>query len=195
MGHTTGLEHWLDLARIGDTDHRNQIIEHTCDRLRKLAHKMLRHYPWVRRWSETDDVLQNAMLRLHRALAQVKPESASQFYGLAATQIRRELIDLARHHYGAEGQGAHHHTDGGIAAEAKPDEQHEPETLESWTRFHEHVENLPDEQRNVVGLLWYGGLSQPAAAEVLGVSLATVKRRWQAARMALYKVVTDHESD
>jgi RNA polymerase sigma-70 factor (ECF subfamily) len=140
-------------------------------------------------------VVHRALLRLHRALAQVKPESAGQFYGLAAAQIRRELIDLARHHYGAEGQGAHHHTDGGIAAEAKPDEQHEPETLESWTRFHEHVENLPDEQRNVVGLLWYGGLSQPAAAEVLGVSLPTVKRRWQAARMALYQVLTDYEFD
>jgi RNA polymerase sigma-70 factor (ECF subfamily) len=135
------------------------------------------------------------MLRLHRALAQVKPESASQFYGLAVAQIRRELIDLARHHYGAEGQGAHHHTDGGLTAEAKPDEQYEPGTLESWSRFHEQVEKLPDEQRDVVGLLWYEGLSQPEAAEVLGISLATVKRRWQAARMALYEVVTEHEFD
>lgn len=193
MGHTTGLQHWLDLARIGDTDHRNQIIEHTCERLRKLAHRMLRHYPWVRRWSETDDVLQNAMIRLHRALAQVRPESPRQFYGLATTQIRRELIDLSRHYCGAEGLGARHHTDGGKAAEATPDERHEPENLESWTRFHEQVEKLPDEQRNVVGLLWYEGLSQPEAAEVLGVSLATVKRRWQAARMALYEVLTDHE--
>ena len=57
------------------------------------------------------------------------------------------------------------------------------------------MDKLPDEQRDVVGLLWYGGLSQPEAAEVLGISLATVKRRWQAARMALYEVLNDHEFD
>ncbi len=89
MGHTTKLQHWLTLAGRGDTEARNQIIDHTCERLRLLTRKMLRGYPSVRRWSETDDVLQNAMIRLHRSLAEVKPESPRQFYGLAATQIRR----------------------------------------------------------------------------------------------------------
>lgn len=46
---------------------------------------------------------------------------------------------------------------------------------------------MADEQREIVNLLWYEGLSQPEAAAVLGVSLATVKRRWQAARLALYQ--------
>ena len=74
----------------------------------------------MKRWSETDDVLQNAMLRLHRSLAEIQPECPSQFYGLAATQIRRELIDLARHYYGAQGIGARHHTDGGQAVNVSP---------------------------------------------------------------------------
>lgn len=186
MSHTTRLQDWLALARQDNLDVRNEVIEHACERLRMLTSKMLRAYPRVRRWSETDDVLQNAMLRLHQSLAEVKPTSAAEFYGLAATQIRRELIDLARHYYGAEGQGAHHHTDGGRAAEAKEDEQ-EPETLERWTAFHEQVDQLPEEQRDVVGLLWYKGLSQPEAAVVLGVSLATLKRRWQIARLSLFE--------
>ena len=192
MGHTTGLQNWLDLARNGETDLREEIIEHACERLRLLTHKMLRYYPRVRRWSETDDVLQNAMLRLHRSLVEIRPKSVGQFYGLAATQIRRELIDLARHYYGAEGQGAHHHTDGGKAAERKTDE-HEPDTVEDWTEFHEHVEKLPEEQRDVVNLLWYGDLSQPEAATVLGISLATLKRRWQTARLTLYHALKNHE--
>lgn len=186
MGHTTQLQQHLDLARRGDPEARGQIIDHTCERLRLLTRKMLRGYPGVRRWSQTDDVLQNAMLRLHRSLAGVRPESPRQFYGLAATQIRRELIDLSRHYYGAEGVGARHHTDGGKAAEARTDGDLRPEDLESWTRFHEQVERLPDEQREIVSLLWYEGLSQPEAANVLGISLATAKRRWQAARLALY---------
>lgn len=187
MGHTTKLQHWLTLVGQGDGEARGHVIAHTCERLRMLTRKMLRGYPSVKRWSETDDVLQNAMIRLHRSLAEVKPESPRQFYGLAATQIRRELIDLARHYYGAEGLGARHHTDGGRAVGAKSGHHLKPENLENWADFHQQVEQLPDEQREMVNLLWYEGLSQPEAASVLGVSLATVKRRWQAARLVLYE--------
>jgi DNA-directed RNA polymerase specialized sigma24 family protein len=98
---------------------------------------------------------------------------------------------LARHFYGAEGRGAHHHTDDGQVVSAKPDEQAGPETLEKWTRFHEQVEQLPEEQKEVVGLLWYEGLSQPEPAAALGISLATVKRRWQDARLALSASLKD----
>lgn len=183
---TTDLDRWLDDLRRGDAEARNRIIEHACDRLRSLAHRMLRGYPGVRRWCETDDVLQGALIRLHRSLAEVWPESARQFYGLAATQIRRELLDLARHHYGRNGYGANHHTDGGGSAEVSPDGREAPEGLEGWTAFHESIEGLPDEQREVFNLLWYEGLTQPEAAEVLGLSLATLKRRWQSARINLH---------
>lgn len=190
LGHTHRLQQWLEFARNGNVDARNQIIDHACERLRLLTRKMLKDYPKVKRWSETDDVLQNAMLRLHRSLAEVRPETPRQFYGLAATQIRRELIDLARHFHGAEGIGAKHHTDGGKAAAAQTD-NHEPEDLEAWTRFHEQVERLPDPQREVVNLLWYEGMSQPDAAAMLGISLATLKRRWQAARLTLFENLKD----
>lgn len=185
-GLSTELDGWLDDLRRGDAEARNRIIEHACDRLRSLARRMLRGYPGVRRWCETDDVLQGVMIRLHRSLAEVWPESARQFYGLAATQIRRELLDLARHHYGRNGYGANHHTDGGGSAEARPGDREAPEGLEGWTAFHEFIEGLPDEQREVFNLLWYEGLTQPEAAEVLGVSLATLKRRWQSARILLH---------
>jgi len=190
--HTERLKNWLDLARQGQVDARNEIIAHACERLRLLTRKMMKNYPRVKRWSETDDVLQNAMFRLHRSLAEIQPETPRQFYGLATTQIRRELIDLARHHYGAHGNGANHHTDGGEASERKTDER-EPESLEGWSQFHEAVENLPDDQREVVNLLWYEGLSQPDSAKLLGISLATLKRRWQAARITLGKLIEEIE--
>ena len=190
-GHTTKLQHWLNLAHRGDTDARNQVVTHTCERLRLLTRRMLRGYPTVKRWSETDDVLQNAMLRLHRSLSDVRPESPRQFYGLAATQIRRELIDLARHFHGPQGIGANHHTDDGKVVGAKPNEGVEPENLESWTEFHEAVESLPDDQREIVSLLWYEDMSQPEAADLLGISLATLKRRWQAARLTLFDELKD----
>ncbi len=40
-----------------------------CERLTRLARKMLKDFGRVRRWEETDDVVQNALLRLYRTLA------------------------------------------------------------------------------------------------------------------------------
>jgi len=190
-GHTTRLHGWLAEMRKGDVTARNEVIAHACDRLRTLTHRMLRGFRRVRRWAETDDVLQNSLLRLHRALAEVRPETPRQFYALAAQQIRRELLDLARQHYGPEGIGANHDTDSGVAAEKKVAPADEPHDLEGWTRFHEQVEKLTDEQREVFDLLWYEGLTQPEAATVLGVSLKTVKRRWQDARLFLFEAMRD----
>jgi RNA polymerase sigma factor (sigma-70 family) len=188
-GHTTKLQRWLDLLRSGNADARNEVIDHACERLRNLSHRMLRGYRRLRRWSETDDVLQNALLRLHRSLAEVHPESVRQFYALATTQIRRELIDLSRHFLGPEGHGTNHDSNNGEACAKQPDCQGEPDTLEEWTDFHERAGKLPDEEREVFNLLWYEGLTQPEAAEVLGVSLKTVKRRWQSARLLLHRAM------
>ena len=38
----------------------------------------------------------------------MRPDSTRAFFGLAAEQMRRELLDLARHYYGPEGEGANH---------------------------------------------------------------------------------------
>jgi RNA polymerase sigma factor (sigma-70 family) len=189
-GHTQRLAAWLDLANQQQTDVREEIIAHACDRLRQLTHRMLKHYPRVKRWLETDDVLQNAMMRLHRSLLQVQPETPRQFYGLAATQIRRELIDLARKQYGPQGIGANQLTDFGERVKNKSDDS-EPESLDSWSQFHLAVENLPEDQQEVVNLLWYEGISQPDAASLLNISLATLKRRWQAARLTLGTLLKD----
>ncbi len=193
---TTGLQAWLDELRAGNEAARAEVIGRSCERLRQLAHRMLKNYPRLRRWEQTDDVLQNAMIRLHRSLAEVKPESVAQYLGFAAAQIRRALLDLLRHHFGPEGAAAHHHTDGkgaagDLASGARRCEDTcvEPENLDAWTRFHETVESLDDEQREVFNLLWYEALTQPEAASVLGVSQRTVGRRWLAARCAVFEAL------
>jgi RNA polymerase sigma-70 factor (ECF subfamily) len=135
------------------------------------------------------------MIRLHRSLAEVRPESARQFYGLAATQIRRELIDLARHYNGPEGEGSNHDTDCGEAATTLRSPESEPDTLDAWTDFHEKVGFLPDDEREVFSLLWYEALNQPEAAALLGLSLATLKRRWQSARILLSRSMKDGQPD
>ena len=182
QGHTTKLQNWLDRLRNGDREALDGLIEHACERLRLVARKMLKG-DRVGRWSETADVLQHAMLRLHRTLASKQPANVREFYAWATRAIRCELIDLARHYYGAEGRGQHHQSDDGRLAAGKP--ALEPTSLEAWAKFHEAVESLPEQEREVVNLLWYEELGQAEAADVLGISLATLKRRWQAARITL----------
>jgi RNA polymerase sigma factor (sigma-70 family) len=185
MGHTTNLENELKRLKAGNPESRQTIIEGTVERLRRMAHRMLKKFPGVGRWSDTDDVLQNALIRLHRSLVIVRPESARKFYGLAAVELRRELLDLVRSHFGPEGIGTNHDSNGGKLLDKLVADEKEPHTLLEWTEFHETVEQLPDSEREVFGLIFYDGLTQTEVGMVLGLSLTTIKRRWQAARMWL----------
>ena len=60
-----------------------------------------------------------------------------------------------------------------------------PESLEEWAAFHEAVDRLPEEEREVMDLLWYRGLTHAQAAEALGVATKTVQRRWASARLLI----------
>lgn len=186
----------LDRIRAGDETGRGELFQCALERLRTLAHKMLRSYPRVHRWEQTDDVLQNAALRLHRALGQIELATPRDFFRLAALHIRRELLDLAKHYYGPLGHGAHHASQGPGAGDSGPMEPADPGDLSSepgrlavWSEFHEQIGALPEEEREVFDLLWYQGLSQAEATELLGVSERTIKRRWQAARLRLHEAL------
>jgi len=141
---------------------------------------MLRRFPSVRRWEQSDDVLQNALLRLLRALQQVEPASVRDFFSLAAEQVRRELLDLARHYGGPHGAGAHHDSDPKGVREAL-DQADEPMELERWVAFHEQVSQLPAEEREVVGLVFYHRWTHAQVAELLGMSARTARRQWRRA--------------
>lgn len=192
------LQQWLDRMNAGDPRGRDELIAHACDRLRGLARRMLRgQFARVGHFHETDDVLQNAVLRLCRALQDpgVRVDAVVDFLRLAALQIRRELIDLARRHYGPGRPRLAPPPPAGAApaAAAEPaDGADSPERLGDWSDFHAQVEALPEEERAVFELLWYQELSQAEAAALLGVSVPTVKRRWLSARLLLQQALRDH---
>jgi RNA polymerase sigma factor (sigma-70 family) len=185
------MQQLLPRAVAGDAAAVDALLRHCGDRLTLLTRRMLGDFQRVRRWAETDDVLQNSLLRLVGALRDVKPATTRDFYALATLQIRRELIDLARHYYGPEGLGANHDSrgkDSQLNGAADQDSRSEPSSLAQWTELHEKIGNLPDEEREIVGLLFYQGLSQAEAAELLGISLRTVQRRWHDALCKLHRV-------
>jgi RNA polymerase sigma factor (sigma-70 family) len=180
---TTKLQHWLDKMREGDAAAGEVLVQHACERLRRLTRKMLHGYPALHRWEQTDDVLQNALMRLHRAIGKIQPETVRGFFQLAAKLIRWELIGLGRHYLGPQGLGANHTSNHDLVAVLNH--------VRAFNTFHELVESLAVEEREVVDLMFYQGMTEREAAVALAVSERTVKRRWRAARLALYQDLQD----
>ena len=181
-----------------DPAERSVLLHIAADRLMMLTRHMLRGYPRLRRWEETDDVFQEATLRLYRSLNQVSPKSTEEFFGLAALQIRRTLIDLARHHFGPHGDAGRHHSDPLILEREPSERSHggrsgEPQSLEEWTAFHEAVGALPDRERDVFELIWYAGATYQDAAKMLGITRRTAIRRMNRARLRLRSHVDESD--
>ena len=183
----------------GDGDAITALIQHNARRLESLARNMLRGYPALRRWVETSDVLQGALMRLVRALREVEVESQRHLLSLSALQIRRELIDLGRRYLGPTGLGAKHESRAGKDSQQRaevevPDLTNEPYSLAQWCELHEQIGLLPDNEREAMDLLYYDGLSQQEAAETLDVSVRTVQRRWHSALLMLHERLGDQWS-
>jgi RNA polymerase sigma factor (sigma-70 family) len=174
--HTTQLHDWFQRMRAGDTAAGDELLRAVGGRFERLARRMLRNFPNVRRLADTGDVYQESVMRLLRSLKQLEPPPATarDFLGLAAAHIRRELLDLAGW-CGALKRRGEVPLD---AAHDAPSPAHDPDELTAWQRFHEEVEKLPAAEREVVGLRFYHGWSEADIAALFGVTERTIRRRW-----------------
>jgi RNA polymerase sigma-70 factor (ECF subfamily) len=184
----------LELLAAGEKSARDEILEICDQRMRVLSHRLLGKFAKVRRWDNTDDVAQNAAIRLHRALADTVPDSPRGLMGLMATQIQRELIDLARKHSGPHSWASNHDTNAGMkngacrVEEASEGEQRdEAVPIERWEEFHAAIERLPGDLREVFRMVWYLGFDREAAAKAMGCSVRTLGRMWAEARELVRK--------
>ena len=192
---TVAIQHCIDRLNGGDPQVRGELIEVAFERLQRMAKKMKHDFDRLGRWEQTDDIIQNASVRLFDALGSVEIADVRHFYRLAALQIRRELIDLCRHYHGPLGLGANHHTQQPVAssdatlppvafdrAEVSADPQH----MQEWGEFHQCVGDLPEKEREVFELIWYHELTQEETAELLGMSTRQIKRIWRSAKLFLH---------
>src|SRR5438270_3160971 len=163
---SVALQGYLDRWQAGDRAAADELLRAAGVRLEKLARRMCRSFPNVRGWAETGDVLQSSLIRLLRTLQSMKPATTRDFFNLAAVHIRRELLDLARHFRGRswvplDQPAAAFEKNGRSHAEpASP----QPQDFDVWARFHEAVDQLPAEEREVVGLVFYHGWTQARIA-------------------------------
>ena len=65
-----------------------------------------------------------------------------------------------------------------------------------WVRLqldlHTAIEELPDEEREVLELYFYAGLTQTKIVEMLGISESTVRRRLRQAKESLARGLSDY---
>src|SRR5262249_5109041 len=105
-----------------------------------------------------------------------------------------------RHFQGRRGIGANHASHGpsddsqGPLAQS-PARADDPDDLDMWCAFHQRVEELPLEEREVVGLIFYHGWTQAEVADVLHVHVRTVRRRWEAALVKLHRTLKPQAPD
>ena len=111
---------------------------------------------------------------------QVKWRNRAHFFGVAAGMMRRILVDQARLRR-AEKRGGGWERVTLVGDEAAAEGLSEVDVL----ALHESLERLAafdPQQERIVELRYFGGLTIEEAAEVVGISAATVVREWTIAK-------------
>jgi RNA polymerase sigma factor (sigma-70 family) len=178
------LQGLLDRLRQGDREARHLLLERACERLRRLAGRMLHgSFPELAHRHEVDSVVHEAWVRLLQAVEKSEPPTVADFFRLAAHKFRQVLLDMARGERlraqrealglsGADGSG-----DGPPASSTT----HDPARLALWTEFHEKVAALGEQERAVFEMHYYLELPQAEIARVLDLHPRKVSYLWIAA--------------
>jgi RNA polymerase sigma factor (TIGR02999 family) len=121
-------------------------------------------------------------------------ENRAHFFGAAARAMRRILVDEARRRRAQKRGGGRLPLSISQVLEAEPlleGEGDEALDIELLHRALEALEAKPAQRAKskIVELRFFVGLTNEQAAEVLGVSLATVKRDWEFARAWLRREI------
>jgi RNA polymerase sigma factor (TIGR02999 family) len=139
---------------------------------------------------QTTALVNEAYLRL-AGQQKIEWQSRSHFFAVTAQVMRHILIDHARRrHYAKRGGGAQHvalDDAAGMSAQRAAELVTLDEALEELAK-------LDPRKCRVVELRYFGGLSMEETAEVLEVSLMTVRRDWRVAKAWLFKAVKEQET-
>ena len=156
------------------------------DELHRQAHRYLRK---ERRGHtlQTTALVHEAYLKLTHQ-RNVAWKSRSQFFALAATMMRRILIDYAKTKHRARRGGVHSDLPLENALTISVSE-----TDFDLLALDEALNRLAEQEMHlakIVELRFFSGLDVVETAEVLGISESTVKRDWQMAKAWLHRELT-----
>ena len=188
---TAAVQRYLD-ALAGDQPAEpivRALLDRSVRRLQLLCTNLL--YRKYRRLTsppvnlQPEEMLDAVVERLLKAMRSVRPQTVRQFFALVNQHMRWELNDVARR---LDVQPT--------AVELREDLVPAPESSGSVLtpdsrRMLKAIDDLPEDEREVFGLVHIQGLTQGEAAEVLGVSVRTVQRRLNRSLVLLAKQLDD----
>ena len=166
------------------------LLERAVCRLRLLCASMLRRsYPRLTQPPlnlEADELLGGVVAGLLKALPEVRPQTVRQFFALANQHMRWQLNDLAR--LLDERPRLAAVSESGVET---PPESTDSILSQDARRMLLAIEGLPEEDREMFELVRIQGLTHVEAAAVVGVSVKTVQRRLNRARLLLAEELAD----
>ncbi len=168
------LEQW----RAGDAEAGEKLFPLVIDDLQRIARRQFSAERSGHTLQPTA-VLNEAWLKLLEQ--QVGWKDRSHFFAIAAQLMRRVLVDHARKRSASKRDAPL------LLSEPSVDPLNVD--LVALDDALQQLSRLDSAQGRIVELKYFAGLTNEEAAEVLGVSVATVKRSWQAARAFLFKAL------
>ena len=168
--------------RSGDTDAIHRVFPLVYDELRRIAHIHLA--------AERPDHTLSTTALVHEAYLKLIDQSRAKwqdrvhFCAIASTAMRRILIDYARHRNALKRGGAVEPLrldDIEIALEDSAS------TLLAIDHALDRLAEMDERSAKVVEHRFFGGLTEEEIAEVMQVSVRTVRRDWVKARAWLHK--------
>jgi RNA polymerase sigma-70 factor (ECF subfamily) len=193
---TTDLQLLIDRLRRGDDAARRELLRRAHDRLLKIAATVfLQDFPALHGRHELESVVSEVWMRLTAALEKTQPETVEGFFGLVFVKVRQVLLDMAQRQRRADARRGGPPAAGGdsdAATDLDPsDTTYEPGRLAVLTEFHEQIEKLPEDQRRVFEMHYYGDFSQVEIAQILGLHRKQVSRLWLSATGRLARWLED----
>ncbi|MCC6452268.1 MAG: sigma-70 family RNA polymerase sigma factor [Acidobacteria bacterium] len=178
---TQGVTGILVRLSDGDKDAVNDLLPLVYDELRRLAGNYLRQ-------ERSDHTLQPTALVNEAYLKMVDIDRISwqnkaHFVAVAANQMRRILVDHARRRNAFKRGGEFHILTLNDEIDKAADETTELIELDDALTELAKMDAL---KAQIVEMRYFGGLTMDEVAEVLGVSVITVKRHWKMTKAWLY---------
>jgi RNA polymerase sigma factor (TIGR02999 family) len=172
----------LQAWRAGEPGVEESLFPLVYDELRRIATRYLRREREGHTLQPTA-LVHEAYIRL---IDQTRADwqNRAQFYGVAATMMRRILVNHARDQAaGKRGGGAQKISldEVNISLEQKATQ------LVSLDEALSKLAQVDPRKERVVELIYFAGLDQKEAAEVLKVSEKTIQRDWQMAKLWLLR--------
>ena len=161
----------------GDAAALDRLTPLVYDEIRRMAHRYLTRER-NGHTLQTTELVNEAYMRLLGAQS-IDWQNRAHFFGVTAQVMRRILIDHARRRHYAKHGGDARHVSLENAAVMTSERASELIVLDEALT---ELARIDPRKSRVVELRYFGGLSLEEIAEVLQVSLMTVRRDWRTAK-------------